>query len=305
MQSRILKNLLFLFAAIFNGCAPPGPDPDSKVVFVSIEPQAFLVERLAGDHVEIEVMVPPGQAPETYEPTPSSISRLADARIYFAIGIQFENSFLSRIESNLPHLKIVDTSTGIEKREIEEHSHGEGEDHGHEHAHGPGTLDPHIWLDPLLMVEQAKSMKSALAEVFPDSADTMERNFLSLQSDLEDLDERISQRLEPFWGKSLFVFHPAYGYFCDRYGLFQVPVESAGKEPNSKEFVELVRKARESKTTSLFVQPQFASSTVDVLAREIGAEVVRIDPLSRDYIRNFEVIATKVEEALKKAKATE
>ncbi|MCA9439160.1 MAG: zinc ABC transporter substrate-binding protein [Candidatus Omnitrophica bacterium] len=284
---------------LLTGCQTEDPPVDSRIVFVTIEPQAFLVDRIAGNLVDVQVMVPPGQPPETYEPSPSQVTELSKARIYFSVDVPFEKSFLGRVRKNVPHLQIVDTTQGIDKREIEEHSHGEEEDHGHEHAHDHGLLDPHVWLDPTLMVKIAKQMTETLGETFPESKEAFEANHLSLEKDLRALDERITEMFEPYWGRSMFVFHPAYGYFCDRYGLIQVPVESAGKEPNSKAFVQLIEKAKEEGVSSLFVQPQFSSSTVKILADEIGAEVVRIDPLKRDYLNNLGDIAERIAASFK------
>ncbi len=276
------------------GCQSTEPAMNSRVVVVTISPQAFLVERLAGDLLEIEVMVPPGRAPETYEPTPSQTTRLSNAKIYYSVDVPFERSFLERVRNNLPHLLVVDTTEGIEKREIEEHSHGEAEDHGHEHSHDHGILDPHVWLDPILMLQMAETMKDTLQETYPEWSTTFEENYATLKEDLEKLDRSIAARLQPFEGKSIYVFHPAYGYFCDRFGLVQVPVESAGKEPNSKAFVELIEKAKKDGVISLFVQPQFSSSTVDTLAQEIGGRVIKIDPLESDYLMNLESIAEQI-----------
>ena len=288
-----------LLVILFLGCESSEPTAESNQVFVTLAPQEYLVRRLAGDRVEVAVMVPPGQPEETYEPTPEQITRLSRSRIYFSIGVPFEVSFLERVRENVPHLSIIDTTEGIEKREIEEHSHEEEGDHGHEHehAHDHGIEDPHVWLDPILMIRQAETMTRALSQAFPESRPFFEENLKSLTSDLEKLDRKIATILEPYKGKPMYVLHPSYGYFCDRYGLIQVPVESAGKEPNSKEFVELIRRAKEDQVTSLFVQPQFASSTADVLATEIGAKVVRIDHLSKDVLANLESMATKIAES--------
>lgn len=294
--------LLPLLAVL--GCGQ-GPAPvDGNRVFVTIVPQAYLVERIGGDRIEVDVMVPPGQAEETYEPTPQQMTRLAGAHVYFSIGVQFEEALLPKIERNLPRLRIVDASAGIKKREIEEHSHDHGEDHGHEHSHDHGMADPHIWLDPVLMIQQAEIVARVLSETFPDASETFTARLGEVKAELESLNAELAALLEPHKGKSVFVFHPSYGYFCDRYGLVQVPVESAGKEPTSREFVELVKRAKAEQVRTLFIQPQFSSGAARNLAQEIGAEVETVDHLAYDYADNLRGFARKIAASLEVKSAT-
>ena len=112
-------------------------------------------------------------------------------------------------------------------------------------------------------------------------------------------DRRIAARLAPYAGRPVFVFHPAFGYFTDAYDLRQVPIELGGVEPSARELAGLIERAAVEGVHVIFVQPQFSRKSAETIAAEIGAVVVPIDPLARDYIENLEKMARDVEEGLR------
>jgi zinc transport system substrate-binding protein len=269
------------------------PESDKIQVYVSILPQAYFVERVGGSHVEIMVLVGPGQSPATYEPTPHDISHLSDADVYFKIGVPFEKRLLDKAMQILPDLNVIDTRAGITLRPMDEH------DPHPEHDHHEGAADPHIWLSPYLAKQQAATICHELKNIDPDHAAEFEKNLADLQHDLDQLDARIMEILASCSNKSFYVFHPSYGYFAHRYGLKQVAVETAGKEPGARKLADLIRQAKADSVSAVFVQTQFSSSTVEAIAREIGVKVVKLDPLSRDYLNNLEQMACKIAGAIK------
>jgi zinc transport system substrate-binding protein len=248
--------------------------------------------------VKVDVLVPPGQAPETYEPKPKQMAWLSEADVYFAIGVPFEKGLLPSLAAACPNLKVVNTQEGVPVRQMEEERSHEDHD-GHDHH--PGEPDPHIWLDPQLVKIQAKTICNTLAALDPAHAVEYEKNLEAFLAELEDLDKRIAERLRPHQGKTLHVFHPAFGYFVDRYGLQQVAIESGGKEPGPKRLAELVAGAKAEGVKTLFVQPEFATSSAEAIAREIGGALVLLDPVARDYVQNLESIAEKIATALSNA----
>jgi len=259
-------------------------------VFVSIAPQAFFVEKIGGDRVKVDVLVQPGQSPHTYAPTPRQMGRLAEARVYFRIGVAFENAFIPKIGNSLPNLVIVDTRQGIDLEKMA----GAGED---DHDHGE-ELDPHIWLDPLLVKKQAAIIKDTLAQLDPAGQALYEKNLAAFCSDLDALHARLSTALAPLQGKSFFVFHPAFGYFAKAYGLKQIAVETGGNAPSARHLAALIESARENGVRVLFVQPQFSRKSAETVARAINGVVVALDPLARDYFSNMTGIAQALEKAL-------
>lgn len=259
-------------------------------VFVSIAPQAFFVEKIGGDRVKVDVLVQPGQSPHTYAPTPRQMGRLAEARVYFRIGVAFENAFIPKIGNSLPNLVIVDTRQGIDLEKMA----GAGED---DHDHGE-ELDPHIWLDPLLVKKQAAIIKDTLAQLDPAGQALYEKNLAAFCSDLDALHARLSTALAPLQGKSFFVFHPAFGYFAKAYGLKQIAVETGGNAPSARHLAALIESARENGVRVLFVQPQFSRKSAETVARAINGVVVALDPLARDYFSNMTGITQALEKAL-------
>lgn len=259
-------------------------------VFVSIPPQKYFVERIGGELVDVSVMVAPGQSPETYSPTPQQMARLSKADIYFGIGIPFERRLLEKLVSLTDSLPIIDTRRGIPLRPMEGHDDGEEKDSGNTH----GESDPHIWLDPQLVKIQARTMADELSRLLPDRRDQFLKNYERLAADLDEIDSLIAARLAIVRGRTLMVFHPAFGYFTDRYGLIQEPIQSAGKEPGAARLADLVTKAHRKGIRAIVVQKQFASKTAEAVAREIGAEIVILDPLAYDYLNNLRAMTEEI-----------
>jgi zinc transport system substrate-binding protein len=265
-------------------------------VFVSILPQAFFLERIGGKHVDVSVFVGEGQSPHTYEPTPRQMAKLASAKAYFAIGVPFEKSVLRKIRQSRKTLVIVETQKGIARRTLAGHDHDHGE--GHE-AKGRGTTDPHIWMDPKLVKIQAKNICDALCRLDPVHRGDYTENLKTFQADLDRVDARISHSLAPFRGRRMYVFHPAFGYFADSYGLVQTPVEIEGKEPGARQLASLIERAKKDRVKVIFVQPQFSMKSAEIIAKGIGGVVVPMNPLERDYLTNLEKIAFAVERGLR------
>ena len=184
------------------------------------------------------------------------------------------------------------------------HHHDEGhhvdehEEEGH-HSHDGGT-DPHIWLSPRLVKVQARTVADALIETDPAGKDVYETNLSAFLKDLDELDVKLAKALAPVKGRTFMVFHPAWGYFADAYGLEQEPIEIEGKEPSAKQLARVIELAKEEGVRVIFVQPQFSQALAKRVAEAIGGVVVPINPLARDYIANLEAVATKVSAALEK-----
>ncbi len=287
------KGALFLSAAVcllgFNSVYGVDKEEVKPSLFVSILPQAYFVERVGGSHVEVEVLVGPGQSPATFELTPKQMARLTRADAYFRIGLPFEKRLVGKIQTALSDLRVVDTRQGIKLRTME-----------HEH-HNDGS-DPHIWLDPMLVKVQAATVCEELCRLDPVNATEYEENLKAFKADLDEVDARITQALEPLKGRKFYVFHPSYGYFGDAYGLTQVAVEVEGKEPSARRLAALIDQAKEDSVKVIFVQPQFSAKSAEAVAEAIEGVVVPIDPLARDYLKNLEDIAEKITRGLAKEK---
>jgi zinc transport system substrate-binding protein len=282
----------------------PAEAGDRLRVAVSILPQAYFVERVGGEHVKVDVLVGPGQQPHTFDPTVKQMRRLGRARVYFRIGVPFEQTLCRKLASAHTHLRVVDVRKGIDLQPVaESHHHGEeaGEDrHGHpRHEQGPeGELDPHIWLSPPLAKIQAQTICEVLCQADRAHARAYRRNLAALQGDLDGLHARIAKDLAPLKGRSFYVLHPAFGYFAAAYGLKQKAVQTEGKAPGLRHIKELLQRARADGVHTIFVQPQFSDRQARTIAAELGGSVVPLDPLARDYLRNMEDISRKIRQAL-------
>ena len=284
-------------------------------VFVSILPQKYFVERIAGDLAEVSVLVTPGKSPATYSPTPDQARKLAGSDVYFRIGVSFENGFMHKISSIAPDTRVVDTRKGIVLRMMEDHIHGQDHHDGHGHDHdveadharhgrndghadmGAGR-DPHIWMSPLRVKQQAATMADALITLAPEHEDRFQENFDAFARDLDRLHERLQTILGPLRGQNLFVFHPAFGYLADDYSLNQVPVETMGRAPKGKELSAIIRLAKKEKARVIFVQPQFDQQAARNIAGAINGAVVPINPLAPDYLDNMVRMADTIARAL-------
>jgi len=299
-----------------SGCSDGKKDDTKPVnVFTSILPQKCFVEKIGGDRVNAEVLVGPGKSPATYEITPQQIIALGSAEILFTIGVPFEQALLPSIEDTLDKLRIVDTSQGINKRKLAAHTHDENhhedheeehEDHNDEddhheekHEHEEGADDPHIWLSPSLVKIQAGHIYNALIEIDPEAKDQYKNGYDEFISELDEIDRELKSILAPFSGNILFVFHPAFGYFADSYGLEQVAIETGGKEPTPSQLEEIIEHALEEKVKILFVQPEFPVTAAEAIADSIDGAVVLLNPLDPDYINNLRAIASEIEKAFR------
>ncbi|KTG15911.1 MULTISPECIES: zinc ABC transporter substrate-binding protein [unclassified Guyparkeria] len=275
-------------------------------VAVSIPPQAHFVEAIGGDHVEVQIMVPANAEPITYEPTPRQMSALSRAELYFATGVPFEKGWLPRFRDANPDMTVIDTTARIQRRAMAtDHDHGADAD-GHA-APADNALDPHVWLSPALVRLQAESIRDALIAADPEHAADYHRGFRRFAEQVHRLDQAILDALTDIdpAARRFLVFHPAFGYFAASYGLEQMAIEVEGKEPGPRELARIIEEARTHGIRVIFIEPQFAQGAARTIAREIGGEVVTLDPLARDWPAGMRAIADTLSAALGNASSRE
>ena len=296
IMKRIYINYIFAFVILLLSSSSLFAENEKLSVFVSILPQKYFAEKLLGNNGEIEVLIGAGMSPHTYEPLPQQMSKLSRADMFFTVGIPFENVIINRLKNLCPKLVIVPTDENIEKlKMVGHHHHEEPHEHHHEEAHKHEMgLDPHFWLDPIKVTTMAENMAKAITASKPELADSIKSNLESIKADMAKLDDELTQKLLPFKGKTMLVFHPAFGYFASRYGMVQKAVEIEGKEPAPRQLAELIRNCRAEGIKIIFVQKQFPSATAETISRSIGGRVVAIDPLAEDYVYNLKAMAQAV-----------
>jgi zinc transport system substrate-binding protein len=280
----------------------PGAAAERIPVFVSIVPQKYFVKKIGGGRVDVSVMVPPGANPATYEPKPKQMVALSKARLYFAVGVPFETTWMEKIVSANVGLRVVYTQHGIEKRAMNINRgapQGRDDPKGgrrlpenrtskHGKRRSDGLKDPHIWLSPPLVMIQARNILTGLLKIDPAHAAAYERRYRSFSIELLDLDAEIRKIFSGAESRVRFmVFHPAWGYFADAYGLEQIPIEIEGKDPKPAQLGKLIDLAKKLGVKVIFVQPQFSTKRAGIIARAIKGEVVSADPLAPDWYENM------------------
>ncbi len=259
------------------------------VVSVSVPPQAYFVERIAGDSVEVHVMVPPGSSPATYEPSPQQLVALTKSSLYVAVGhpaFLFELRHLKSLVAANPGIAIVDMAMGAavsctddQGRELDD--------------------DPHIWLSPRLMLAAADRIAAKLSELDPEKAGFYRQNLQSLASDIRSLDREMRELMQELRGRTFMVFHPAWSYFACDYGLIQMAIEAGGKEPGPAQLVATIEEARRKGIRVVFVQRGFSDRSARVIATELGARLEELDPLARDWLENLRRSGARIAEAIR------
>lgn len=283
--------LLLVFSIIFCGCninnqIDKKASEDNKIVVaVSIVPQETFVKAVTGELVDTIVLIPPGNSPTNYSPSPENLEQLSKSSIYFTIGVPTEKSnILPRLKSVNQTIKIVDLAAEVNRiypdREF-----------------APGQRDPHIWLSPKRVQAMIEVIEREIAEIDPANRTVYKTNAKDYQNKLMQLNTKIDSLIPP--GKTFIVYHPAFGYFADDYQLKMVAIEENGKTATAKDIQNIIDLAKKTNIKTIFYQPAISSRQVETVAAEIAGNTKVIDPLAADYINNMEEMAYSLSRALK------
>ncbi len=297
-----MKKIVFIFIALVSFLYASKPE-----ISVSIAPQKYFLEKITKDKFDINVMVKAGSSPHTYEPKTSQMKSLSNSKIYFYTGIEFEKAWLDKFKKSAPNTLFIDSSASIERIAMEEHSHEEEGPEGHKHEkhndhedeHDHDGLDPHVWLDPVLVKVQAKNIYEAVVSIDLENKEFYTKNYEEFLKELDSLDAQIKEILKPYEHKAFMVFHPSWGYFAKRYDLEQISIEIQGKEPKPNELIELVKDAKEHNIKIVFVSPQFSQKSAKTIASSIGGNVVAIDSLGENWANSLIDTATQIANSYK------
>ena len=260
-------------------------------VFVSILPQKDFVKQVGKDLVDIEVMVGPGQNPATYEPTPKQMAHIAGATVYFSIGVPFENAWLPKIRKNNKRLIVVDCCDSLTEKMITSHHHaGLDEEISHN--------DPHVWTSPKKVIQLVEQITGQLISIDNKHEAIYRESSNQFIKRLLDLDNEIRIKTRNLVKRELIVSHPSWSYFAQEYNFIQIPIEQNGKEIQANALVRLINDARRKNIKAVFIQPQFNNKAAEMIAKEIGARLIMLDPLASDYITNMQQVTEKIVEGL-------
>jgi zinc transport system substrate-binding protein len=292
-----LRSVLAITVLLLAACHPilPPEDGGRIRIAVSVPPQAYFVERIGGDHVHVDVMIPPGYSHVDYPLTPRQVAALSRARLYVAVGhpaFEFERIQLAPVLQDLPGLRVVDMSRGM--RFLEGPGEGSEAEDGHGHAEG----DPHVWVAPDTVAVAARNIAAALEEIDPTHAAEYRANLARFEAEIVALDREIRARLAGARGEGFMVYHPTWGYFAREYGLRQVAIEAEGKEPSAQRLIHLINQARQEKVKVIFVQAGFPRKSAQVIAEAVGGRVLVADPQDPDWLGNLQRVSRELQEAL-------
>lgn len=287
--------VLMLVAALsISGCGERKLATNGKmIVAAGIAPMADFAKEVGGALVQVELMVPPGQNPHTYQPEPGQMKALSDARVLVlnGLGLEFWADKAVQAASN-PNLIVVRTGEGIATL-------ADTEDHVH-----PGG-NPHVWVDPKLAIRQVEAIRDAFVKADPKHKAEYTANASRFIGELKKLDADIRGQVKGWKTRGFITLHPSWLYFAHEYGLEEVASieRSPGREPTSSEIREVIDLARKLHAKAIFAEPQFSPKAAQVVASETGAKVVFLDPYGKppnyDYVKTMRANLERMSEALK------
>lgn len=250
----------------------------NPVVSVTIQPQKYFAEKIAGGLYDINCIVPDGSSPESYDPSPAHLVNVEKSSAYFKIGyLGFELAWLDKLVQNNPKMKVFDNSTGMSLIN-EPHTCT-----NNTHIHSDLSFDPHTWTSPRQAAILAWNMYEAFVELDPKHKKEYTQRYHLLQQEINRADSLLTAIVPQIQGKTFAIYHPSLSYLARDYGLHQLSIENNGKEPSAAHMKEMIDKAKNDDIRIVFVQKEFDKKNVEVFARETGCKVVEINPLNYDW----------------------
>ena len=273
---------LSVFTACGNSAVPENEDSGKPVIAVSIVPEETFVKAVCGDLAETVTMVPPGSSPENYEPTPMQMEDFSDAAIYFSIGVPTESAnILPSVSESTKVVSLAEAcAAAYEDRLI------------------GSERDPHIWLSPKRAVVMVNTIAREMSAFDPENAEAYAANAAAYIEEINAADAEIRAALENLDCKKFIVFHPAFGYLADDYGLEMFALEEEGKEATAAHMQEMIDLAKEENIKVIFYQAEVDSSQSEAFAEELDGVTAQLEPLSGDYVENLKTMANTIAKAM-------
>ena len=321
----LLTSILILFTAACGqkeALPQENNDKDKLTIYTTVYPLTYFTERIGGNLVQVKSIYPTGSNEHTFDPTQKDMMNLADADLFFYIGMGLEG-FVDNAKKTLANeqVKLIATSNSVSDEELvqeqaheeegtDEDAHEDEDEHGHENEavenhddHDHGDIDPHLWISPTISIKLAKSIQDSLIEQDPANEETYTKNFEALQTELETLDTKFQEMANNVPNKTFFVSHAAFGYLAGAYGLEQVAIAGLNSqdEPSQKELTEIVELAKEKQIKTILFEQNVSSNLAKVIQSEVGAEsgiLHNLSVLTEEDIQNEETYFTLMEKNL-------
>ena len=277
-MSKLKLFIIFLVLVSFIACKDkPKQKNDVINISVSIPPYADFVKQIVGNRAIVNTLIHPGTNAHSFEPTPKQLKKVLDANIYFRVGEDFklENILIDKLESSIE--KIIDCSSGII------------------------ILDrnPHYWLSPDNVKIITKTIGDTLSFLYPQHKNYFSNNRIKYLAKVDSVNQIIINVLKNKTEKSLFVYHPAWRYFGEYYGLEEIAIEQNGKHPKANDLKNFLEITKSKGASCIFFDPHFDDSSVSAVASSLELKIDSINPLPVNYVQNLFDISKKLDEYLK------
>lgn len=292
LSSCIITGCICMLASCKNGNSynngKDDLDPNKPTVTVTIEPFRYFVEQIADNDVNVNVMVPAGSSPETYEPTPQQMVDLSKSVFYFKVGqIGFEKTWMKKLQQNAPNMKVIDTSAGIRMLKTQS-----------------GNIDPHTWMSIKSADIITSNIVKALMDKYPEKVEGFQKRLRDFRKNkLDKLQNEIDKYLSTIKGekqKSFVIYHPTLTYFAKENGLKQYAIEEEGREPSITQLKGLIQRAKSEGINIIFVQKEFSNRNIKVFIDATHSKAVEINPLSYDWEGQMLLITKEIAQSGKK-----
>ena len=286
--SLLLSGIILISLFVFSGCEKTEIDKEEnatnkKIVAVSIVPQETFVKAICGDKVEVITMIPPGSSPETYEPTPQQMQKFTDSDIYFSIGVPTEEASILPTAGDVKIVPLAEKVSSVyDDLKI-----------------GDEGRDAHIWLSPKRVKVMVEAIAEEMGKLDEENKELYNQNAENYIKQLDELDKEIKDVAENIKQKKFVVFHPAFGYIADDYGLEMFSLEEEGKEATPQHLQDMIDLAKKENIKVIFYQAELDSNQAKAYAEEVGGKTEQLEPLAADYIVNLKKMINTIAEANK------
>jgi len=242
-----------------------GPESERIKIAATIYPLYDIAQNVAGDALDVKLIVPPGASPHFYEFSPIRLAQLQGTRIIFAIGHGLDD-WAQEVQAAIPGVEVYIVDQGIALRESEEES---------------GTVDPHYWLHFGNARKITNSIRDVLRRVDPQNSGVYDLNAGTYSEMLAMKEEELVEKVIALPQKNIVTFHDAFYYFANNFNLDIVGTfqPAAGEEPTPKYLAELQKKVRERDVKLVFGEPQFSSAALENFARDNFLTIAILDPI--------------------------
>ena len=283
LKKIFLSVVLFFGVTLFlGGCSLQNSVEDTKnseqkiKVAASIFPLYDITKEIAGDKIDVNLILPPGASPHTFEVSSSQIKKLQGVKLFFVIG-QNLDAWVENISSSVSESQTVDLSLVVELQQLDENSANHKPDEDEEDATG---YDPHYWLSPQNVYLMAEEILNQLVLLSPENENYFLGNYNNFVNKLQSKDVEWKEKIGDLKQKNIVVFHDAWGYFADHFGLTVVGTFEPfpGQEPTPQYLKELQVAVKDYNIKALFAEPQLSQDSIKTLAKDLGVDIKVLDP---------------------------